>query len=326
MNRLLKIISSVVSGGILLFPLSASALDRIAVTFTNGDLYLKEGPVNAVWRQETSGVNLGNYSLSGNRISLYDAGGVNKEVAIKEPAWNSPWNWAYITNSGVPGSDATKALVCQLSDGSYRLLVLRSDGSVVMKDGPWNTGWWSSTLQPSSGTVSDIVIGGDNIGVIMSDGTFEAKQLTPGKFSHPNNTPWLTVATNVTSASMSTGLVAYRDNLNNVYAKEGGPNDTWFLNNTNSPAIIYDNAAELRVAGERLCVLKINNNVECKENFLGSPSKLTYMSANKVEITSNRVAVTTTGNNAYLLEGPLAGPNSGWQQIGAGNISSLQMN
>src|SRR5437868_2185228 len=130
---------------ILVLPLRVNALDRIAVTLTNGDMYLKEGPVNAGWHQETSGVNISGLSLAGdNRIAFLNQGNSQKPVTLKEPYWNSQWNWVYFTDGGVPA--ATKALVSQLSDGSYRLLVLRADGSVVMKDGPWNTGWWSGTI------------------------------------------------------------------------------------------------------------------------------------------------------------------------------------
>lgn len=316
MQRLLSLLGVAAISVLLFVPLQASALDRIVATFTNGDAYLKEGPTYATWEQMTAGVTIGNLSLAGDWISLVNAGdSPNNEVSVKQPNWDSPWEW---TTWGTPTN--TKALVSKLSNGEYRQLVLRNDGSVTIKDGTWNSGWWSGTVESSG--VTDIVIGGDNIGVIMSDGTFKAKQLTPGKFSHPNNTPWSNLASNVSEAVMSNDWIAVKDSSNNVYAKAGNVNAPWYGNH----AVIYDNASKVRVSSQRLCVVKVDTSVECKQGALGASSKLTYSSATDVKVSSTRFVVTTSAHNAYVLEGNLYGANSGWNFIGIGNIASVEIN
>jgi hypothetical protein len=324
MRKLLLKLSVVISGlAIITLPLQASALDRVAATFTNGDAYLKEGPINAPWHQETSGVDIGNYSLSGNRISLLDQGNSQKFVNVKEPSWDSPWNGVYWTDGGAPA--ATKALVSQLSNGQNRLLVLRADGSVIMKDGPWNTGWWSGTIEPSN--VSDIVIGGDRIGVIMNNGDLKVKQLTPGQFSHPNNTAWDIETTGATAgkASMTNTRIAYIDSNNNVFIKEGSTTAPWFGNKTT----IHSLSSRVRLAGNRVCSLGMGIRtgvVECKDGSLDRiPTQVYNNDATDVKITQTRIGVVTTSSNAYLLEGSIYAANSGWQRI-AGNATSLELN
>lgn len=305
-------------------PTQASALDRIGATLTNGDFYLKEGPYNAGWRQETSGVTIGNFSLSVDRISLFDQGDTGKAVSIKEPAWNSPWNRAYWTDGSTPA--ASKALVSQLSDGQYRLLVLRTDGSVVMKDGPYNTGWWSGTVESSS--VSDIVIGGDRIGVVMSNGDFKVKQLTPGQFSHPNNTVWdlEAIGASPNKVALTNTRIAYIDSGNNAYVKEGATNAPWF----GGKAVIHSLSGRVRLAGNRVCSLGTGARagvIECKDGALdASPVQVYSSDATDVKVTVNRVAVVTSANNALLLEGSIYGANSGWLTVGTANITGLELN
>jgi hypothetical protein len=294
---------------------TAGATDRIGVTLNDGNLYVKDGAANGPWHQQTSGVSIGGFSLNGDRIALLDQGTSMKTVSVKEPAWNSPFNATYFTDGSQPA--ATKALVSKLSDGQYRLLVLRADGSVVMKDGPWNTAWWSGTLQPSSGTVSDIVIGGDRIGVIMSNGDFEVKQLTPGQFSHPNNTPWQTVANNVTSASMTNNRIAIVTE-GAVIVKDGDINAQWYQN------IVISYASKVEVAGDRICAIKNPGwsgqiNIECKEGGLTSlPVQVNQNSPSDFSLNATRVLVLRTSGVAELLEGSFNGPNSGWQTITTG--------
>jgi hypothetical protein len=324
-NKFLIKLSVILSGlAVVAMPLQAGALDRLGVTLTNGDFYLKEGTVNSAWHQETSGVNIGNYSLSGDRISLLDQGNTQKFVNIKEPGWNSQWNATYFSDGSQPF--ASKQLVSKLSDGQYRLLVLRDDGSVVMKDGPWNTGWWSGTVEPSN--VADIAIGGDRIGVVMNTGEFKVKQLTPGKFSHPNNTSWDVEATDASAnkVAISSTRIAYIDANNNAYVKEGATNSQWFGNKT----VIHSLSNRIRLAGNRSCSLGMGIRagvVECKEGALDSLPVQVYSSdASDVKVSTSRVGVVTTGNNAYVLEGSLHGANSGWQMLGLGNIASIETN
>lgn len=317
MKKLLLVISLIFVLATLIIPLRATAAERITATLTSDNLYLKEGPVNATWQQLTSGVGIIGPSLAGDRISILDDTSSNKTVSIKEPAWNSPWN---MTHWGAPL--ATDQVVSQLSDGQYRLLVLRADGSVVMKDGPWNTGWWSGTIEPSG--VARIAIGGDRIAVIMTNGDLKVKHLTPGQFSHPNNVSWTLVSNNVFHAEMTNTRLATTDTDMNVYAKDGDLTAPWF----GDKAKIYDNINNiyaLHLGGDRICVHKMNGSVECKEGGLGTGSILTF-SCGEPKANATRVAVIACDTNAYVLEGSLHGPNSGWQWIGTGNIGRLDLN
>jgi hypothetical protein len=325
MKNFLVKLSAIISGlAVVILPLQAGAMDRIAVTFTGGDLYLKEGPVNAGWHQETRGVTISTYSLSGDRMSLLDWGSNQKYVNIKEPNWDSQWNPTYFSDGGQP--TAVNQLVSKLSNGQYRLLVLRSDGSVVMKDGPWNGGWWSGTIEPSN--VASIAIGGDRIGIVMNNGDFKVKQLTPGQFSHPNNTPWDLEATDAVAnkVSISSTRIAYIDSNFRAYVKEGGTNAPWFDNKT----VIHSPVRSIWLSGDRTCALGVaprDGVVECKEGALNSlPTQVYSSDALDVSLTSNRIGIVTTSHNAYVLEGSIHGANSGWQMLGLGNITSIEAN
>jgi hypothetical protein len=323
-NLFIKL-SVIISGlAVMALPLQAAAMDRIGVTFTNGDLYIKEGPINSAWHQETSGVNIGNYSLSGDRMSLLDVGNSQKPVSIKEPSWNSQWNWTYFSDGGQP--NASKQLVSKLSNGQYRLLVLRADGSVVMKDGPWNTGWWSGTIEASG--VSDIVIGGDRIGEIMNNGDFKVKQLTPGQFSHPNNTSWNLEATGASAgkAAMTNNRLAYINSSNQIQVKDGGLTDSW---SQAGPGYIFDTASKVLLSANRICVLRTDNIVLCKDGSPGASAVKVYNNATDMSLSqsnSNRIVVMTSDHSAYALEGSIYGANSGWQFVGIGNIASIGTN
>lgn len=323
MRKLLVKLSSILALGIIIFPLQASAADRIAATFPNGDIYLKEGGLSSDWHQLTSGVNVGNLSIAGDRVSVLDSGGFNKEVAIKEPSWNSAWNWTYWGSQPY----AIYQSVSQLSNGQPRLVVQISDGSFMVKDGPWNTGWWSGTLDLPAGGVSNFVIGGDRIGIITSAKDFYIKQLTPGQFSHPNNTQWQLVANNVLAAVMNNNLIAYQDNSSgNVYAKEGAVNAPW----TGNHAVIYDNllhSGDLRVGGDRLCVVKVSHMIECKQGGMATMSIPTWDGGASVDVSSTRVAVRSIDLvNSWVLEGSLHGPNSGWQKISSDGVFQIDLN
>ncbi len=272
---------------------NAQAIQRIGVVLGDGNFYVKEGPTFAGWTKLTSGVDIGGIELVGDRIAVLDWGGGVDDVSIKEPLVGSQWLPVFY---GL-GNDANKMLVSHLSNGDYRLLVLKTDGSVVMKDGPWNASWWSGTIATG---VEDIFIGDDSIGVINSNGDFLAKQLTPGQFSHPNNVSWNLVATDAATAAISSVRVAYIDSTGNLYAKRGGITAQWF----NNKAVIYDNAAQVETVGNRLCVIKFNYDAECKQGGLDAPSLLV----------AEDIADLRLGAIILLLE------NSGWVSYRSGYL------
>lgn len=289
-----------------LIPLQAHAAERIATTFSNGSFFLKEGALNSGWSPITSGVSIGSISLSGDYIGLIDTGGANpNSLSIKSPAWNSPWE-------PVHTHTAKKVVTTQTSDGNYRILVLQTNGSVVMKDGAWNSGYWSGTLATG---VKDVVLGGDNVGVIMENKDFKAKRLVPGQFSHPNNVEWKTVANHASEAVMTDTWVAVLVN-GQVIAKDRGIDSWWY------GASIYDYATSVQAAGNRICATTKPNwgtriEVQCKEGALSAVPVLTYVGASKFKINANRFLAMKANGQVEAMEGTLT-QNSGWMPIATG--------
>jgi hypothetical protein len=323
MRKILLKLSIIISGVIVIaLPLQASALDRLVATFSNGNMYLKEGALTSPWHQLTSGTNTGNVSLAGNRIVLANLNNLNNETAVKEPNWDSPWQWAYW---GQPFTSASYTSL--LSDSNYRLVVLRNDGTIILKDGPWNTGWWSGTLTLPTGNLSNVVVGGDRMGVIMDTGNFYVKQLTPGQFSHPNNTVWQLEATGVANAKMTNSRIVYEEQSTGyLYGKDGDITAPWFGNH----AVLYSGmskSAAYDLGGNRLCAVKAGSTIECKEGGLGVGSKLTWNGGTDVSVSSNRIAVQSSDLiNSWVLEGSVLGANSGWQWISSGGVLQVDMN
>lgn len=302
--------------------LNVAAEERIAVKFTNGDLYLKEGgiPFSGTWRQLTSGVNVGDVSLAGDYMALVDEGNSQKTVTLKQPAWNSGWN--FIDLESTIGGTTKKVAMTKTSDGLYRIVILRSNGSVVMKDGAWNSGFWSGTLEASG--VTDIVVGGDNVGIIKSNGDFKAKKLTPGQIGHPNNVSWLLVAQSVTKAAMTQDRVAIVSG-GNVQAKEGGVTGAW--QNTGLAPGIFSFASSVELSGNRLCAITNPSQlrVECKDGSFLNSGKMVYLDAVDFKISGDRFLALKANGDAEAMKGSLT-QNSGWFFVNIGNAAAIEMN
>lgn len=294
----------------LTFPAKALAVDRIGVVFNNGDLYVKEGPHYAEWKQLTSGVDIGSINMIGNYISVIDKGGSNPHtLSLKDPLLTSTWEMIHMHN-------AKKVAMTKLSNGLYRIVILQTDGTVVMKDGVWNSGYWSGTLGAG---VKDIVVGGDNVGVIMTNGDFMAKDLSPETTSHPNNVPWLLIAQNITEAAMTNDRLAVLKE-GAVIAKEGGVNGQWY----SSP--IYEYASKVRLASDRICAITNPGQlrVECKEGALSAQPVLTYLDAVDFKITPNRFMALKSDGRAEVMDGTLS-RNGGWNFVAWNNAAKIEL-
>jgi hypothetical protein len=309
MKKLLAFLTLVLTVSLSLTPL-AHAEERIGVQFSNENLYLKSGSVTSPWNQIASGVSIFEYDLAGDYISVINSGGGNPWTAmLKQPSWNSPWNYLHLNNAG-------HVYMTKTSNGQYRIVIVQTDGSVVMKDGAWNSGYWSGTIVPSG--ASSVVLGTDNVGVRMTNGDFKVKRLVPGQFSHPNNVEWQLVATNVDSAAMSdTRIAVAQSHL--VWAKEGGITAPW------NQAPIFDAANLVRLAGDRLCAIRTDSKVECKEGSLSSEPKFTADNILGFELSKTRFLALHNysgggGGTVDVMEGSL-NQNSGWRTIATGAIA-----
>jgi microsomal dipeptidase-like Zn-dependent dipeptidase len=106
---------------------SALAHDRIGVLKQDGNVYVKVGPLNALWTWESSDVQ--SLALAGNRIGVLKQDG---NVYVKEGPLNAAWTWE-------------SADVQSLVLAGDRIGVLKQDGNVYVKEGPLNAAWtWES--------------------------------------------------------------------------------------------------------------------------------------------------------------------------------------
>lgn len=305
----------VVVMAVILLPGNALAVDRVGVVLTNGDLYAKEGPRYAEWKQLTSGVDIADFDFAGDYIGVVDktAGPNANMFSVKDPLLTSTWNFVHLNN-------AKKSAIAKLSNGLYRMVVLTTTGDVYMKDGVWNSGYWSGTVATG---VKDIVVGGDNVGVIMNNNDFKAKKLTPGQFSHPNNTTWQLVSTGITGAAMTNDRVAVLK-AGAVRAKDGGVTGAWNSSN------IYDNATAVRLGGDRICAITFSSIVvQCKEGGLSASPIYTYTTTggklvSDFRVTSNRFMALNSNGDSYIMDGTLTN-NNGWGFVTTGNGSKIQL-
>lgn len=332
MNKLFTKLGALLSLAVLIFPATAlAAPDRIVGKAQGGDLYMKEGPLNAQWVKIASGGLPASISASAARVSYVDYNDPMTPVYIKEPSFDSVWRNVF---HGTGGTDTVfDEKTCLLSNNQYRLLVAYFDGSGVdklyMKDGPYNAGWKSLDL--SGGTsIYQVVCAADRVGVVMSSGSFITKTLTPGQFTDPDNVAWQTQATDVAFAEMTANRIAYVD-INNykVFAKDGPMNAPWYGNH----AVILDNLdnmvgdGEMRIGGDRICIINLSYDLICKQGGLGAKAVLTKSNAVGVAVSNNRIIVNDLdGVNTWALEGPLYGPNSGWIKIDSNQMVETEVN
>ncbi len=294
------------------------AVDRIVGEFTSGDLWMKEGPTFAVWDQMTGGVEVGDYALAGDWLTVLDANSGVEDVSIKEPFRNSKWHMVF----GGLGFDAKKVATTQRSDGLYRLVVLDTSGKLWLKEGTKNSGWWSSAMGPESGTIAKLSASRDRIVVLMQDGKLLGKELVPGAYSHPAAIEWKLLAEGGTDFALTEDRIAYVDSSNRVNIKEGGFSNTWY---SGGPGYVFDTAKSVRLFNDKACYINLSNNAYCKQGSLGATTVLTYESVADVQLSHNRYGVVTLDKSAHIMEGPLYNNPNGWGFIAYQNIISMRL-
>ncbi len=294
------------------------AADRIVGEFTSGDLWMKEGPTFAVWKQMTGGVDVGDYALVGDWLTVVDANLGVEDVSIKEPFWNSKWHVVF----GGLGYDTKKVATTQRSDGLYRLVVLDTSGRLWLKEGATNSGWWSSTMEPESGTITKLSASGDRIVVLMQDGKLFGKELVPGTYNHPTTIEWELLAEDGSDFALTEDRVAYVDSSNRVNFKEGRLISHWY---SGGPGYVFDNAKSIHLFDDKACYINLSDNAYCKKGPLGATTVLTYESVSDIQLSYNRFGVVTLDMSAHIMEGPLYGNSSGWDFIAYRNILSMRL-
>jgi surface antigen len=106
---------------------------RIAIRKTDGQVVVKEGPLNATWA--TLADSAAQVELSGDRIAVRKTNGA---VVVKEGPLNA--TWATLADSAA-----------QVELSGDRIAVRKTNGAVVVKEGPLNAGW--ATLADSAAQV-----------------------------------------------------------------------------------------------------------------------------------------------------------------------------
>jgi hypothetical protein len=152
----------------------ALARDRIGVLDSDGQVFVKEGPLNGQWVLETD--NCRQIALAGDRIGVLDNDG---QVFVKEGPLNSQW---------VRETDNCR----QIALAGDRIGVLDNDGQVFVKEGPLNSQW---VLETDS--CRQIALAGDRIGVLDNDGQVFVKV-------GPLNGQWVQESSEVQSLALET--------------------------------------------------------------------------------------------------------------------------
>lgn len=134
----------------------ARLLKRIGVLKANGEVYVKEGSVNAIWGGLQLG-GIGQISLADKRIGVLTKNG---EVFVKEGSLDALWGG--LQTQGVK----------QIALTGDRLGVLKNNGDVIVKEGPLNAIWGGV----QTGDVKQLALAGKRIGVLKNNGDVIVKE------------------------------------------------------------------------------------------------------------------------------------------------------
>ncbi|MBA2250522.1 MAG: hypothetical protein H0W12_10075 [Chitinophagaceae bacterium] len=126
---------------------------RIGVLDNNGNVYVKEGALDAGWSLESSGVN--SFALAGNRIGVLDNNG---NVYVKEGALDAEWVWE-------------SSEVHSFALAGNRIGVLDNNGNLNVKEGALDGAW---VLE--SWNVQSFALAGNRIGVLDNNGNVNVKE------------------------------------------------------------------------------------------------------------------------------------------------------
>ncbi|GAA3035403.1 glycoside hydrolase family 19 protein [Actinokineospora globicatena] len=264
-------IAAATTATLLAFPQPAladtPAADRIAV-LEGGNLFVKEGALDASWEFQESGVTA--YQLDSDRVGVLKSDG---SLLVKEGDLAPGW---YTVN-------ADSVTDFQLRDGRIAFTE-GEDLYVVDADGI------DSTPVHQADNVAGFAIEGDRVAVLTTDGDLLVKEgdLGPG---------WVTVsAANVTAFDLEDDRIAYTEGTD-LYAQEG---------DLDAPSVLQDSdVVKFQLSGDRVGALTSAGDLLVKGGDLEPGWE--QISANGVtdfKLDGDRIAY-TEGDDLWAQEGDL---------------------
>ncbi|MEO3859367.1 hypothetical protein [Acrocarpospora sp. B8E8] len=128
--------------------------DRVGVLKSDGTVLVKDGQLNAGWKDMLPGGSMKDLALSGDRVGIVKADGT---ALVKEGELNAGWK------DMLPGG-----VIKQIALSGDRVGIIKADGTALVKDGELNAGW--KDMLPG-GDIKQIALSGDRVGIIKADGT-----------------------------------------------------------------------------------------------------------------------------------------------------------
>jgi len=172
--------------------------NRIAITKSDKEFYVKEGAISANWVHMAGTVE--QFQLEGNRVGIVQTNG---NLVIKDGSLNS--NWYNGVDSNVKNF--------QLS--GTRIASLENNGNFYVKDGSPDANW----------AITD-----NNVRIFYLDGSRVAKINTDGNLYVKDgnlNATWSLLASNATDVKLSENRVAVVTTNGALSVKEGDLNTNW---------------------------------------------------------------------------------------------------
>jgi hypothetical protein len=282
---------------------------RIGVLSNQGTLFVKEGPLDALWWAESLGTAnflVRQFVLGSDRIGVVDQSGnllvregifgtdfvwqtfevksfvlsgrriaallEDGNVYVKEGALDAAWTWE---------SSNVQSLVLS----GNRIGVLHQDGNVYVKEGALDAAWtWES------GSVQNLVLSGNRIGVLHRDGNAYVKE---GAL----DAAWMWESSKVQSLVLSGNRIGVLHRDGNVYVKEGALDAAWTWES--------GSVQNLVLSGNRIGVLHQDANVYVKEGALDAAWTWESSEIQALVLSGNRIGVLHRDGNVYVKEGAL---------------------
>jgi RecB family endonuclease NucS len=264
---------------------------RIGIIKFDGTALVKEGALNAGWKDMLPGGVIKDISVSGDRIGIVKQDGT---VLVKEGALNAGWK------DMLPGG-----VIKDVELSGDRIAIIKQDGSVLVKEGALNTAW--KDMLPGA-VMKDVALAGNRVGIVKHDGTVLVKE---GEL----NAGWKDMLPGgvMTDVELAGDRVAVIKQDGSVLVKEGALNTGW---KDMLPGGVMKDVA---LAGNRVGIVKHDGTVLVKEGELNAGWKdmLPGGVMTDVELAGNRVAIIKQDGSVLVKEGAL---NTGWKDMLPGGV------
>jgi hypothetical protein len=248
---------------------------RVTFLDSSGNLYVKEGPINAPWVLVAQGVV--DFKTSPNRIAVLNSSGA---LSVKEGPINAPWT--QVATGVAPGNFAVT------NDGVYVLW----GTNLSVKQGALNAPWLSILSKDQSFKVS----AGDHVAAELTSGSLVVQWGGVGS-------GWTTIATGYSDYAVTNDMVAAQFG-SKLYVKQGYVGAPWTL--------ILNPIESFKVsAGDHVAAELTSGSLVVQWGGVGSGWTTISNATDGFDVTDNRVANLMSGN-LYIKEGA---PNAVWTMV-----------